>query len=80
MKYPGLCVDCTGWDLLVTKCGNGHVHIFGFYPQLKEEQKAIDIDKMEVTITDRCRDCGCEVTNTRKLVWSSDYVYAGAGI
>ena len=80
-RWPGLCfAKINNFDLLVGYCPNKHLHIFGFHSDIKEENKIVDIDKMMMTITDQCRDCGCEVTNKLTLCWHPGLMGDGAGI
>lgn len=70
----------TNMHLLVGKCPNRHWHIFGFYHQLRDDQKIIDVEAMQVHIRDNCRDCGCAVEQSLALCWSNDVFTGGAGI
>jgi hypothetical protein len=67
----------TSHDLLLGKCPNGHLHIFGFYHQLDGE---VDTIAMTLTTKATCEECGCEVKRVDKLAYSKDMVTEGAGI
>lgn len=63
-----LLVDCRITDLLIGDCPVCEkLHLFGFYSQIPKEHKSIDLDEMIVTITEDCRNCGCEVRTVRHL-------------
>ena len=71
--------NITTLDLLMGKCPNGHIHIFGFYHQL-DGDSIIDVATMTLTTIAACEECGCEVKRVDKLAWSKDTVTEGAGI
>ena len=65
------------FDLLLGKCQNGHIEIFGFPHQLRGE---VDLQKMELMTRMKCRKCDGEIVLCDKIRWA-DWVFdQGAGI
>lgn len=65
----------TTMSLMLTPCpGCKGYHIFGFYHQIPKENQQVDRERMVVTITDKCRDCGVKVRQEYKLTTSSPRV------
>lgn len=82
-EYSGLMLaKVTDMNLLVANCPNRHTHIFGFYHQVPDDWKEVDIKAMKLTITDPngCKECGCEVKSSYGLAWRKDVMADGSGI
>ena len=67
-------------DLLVGYCPNEHLHIFGFWQQLKPDEMCVNTKTMKVTLSQECRECGCEVNQDYPLYWDHSGLANGAGI
>lgn len=85
---PILCPDqgllrlknVTNMDLLVGRCPNDHLNIFGFYHQFRDEEKHVDLEAMTVTITQNCRECCCRVKTVLSVIWDARGLINGDGI
>ena len=79
--YPGLVLaKVTTMSLLIGRCPNEHMHIFGFYHQIPDEAKSVDLESMMVSVQVPCRECGCSVRSRYSVRWDGEMLIDGAGI
>lgn len=67
----------THMSLLVGKCPNKHLHIFGFIQQCDWE---VNLDIMKARTTAKCGECECEVVSEYSVEWDKTLQYMGSGI